>query len=88
MANKSALRRVKQDLRKKMANRHKKHTMQTFIKRAIANCNDTDVQLAQSYISNCIKHGIIHRNTGARRMSQMMLKTNAQQSQSTTSNKQ
>lgn len=70
--NKSALRREKQDLRRKQMNHMRLHTMKTYIKRAKGQeSNDEQFEKAQAHIAMCVKHGIIHRNKGARLTSRL-----------------
>lgn len=69
--NKSAIRRQKQDKRKKDMNHFRLHTMKTYIKRAKAAGTVESFQIAQSFIDLAICKGGIHANRGARLKSRL-----------------
>lgn len=62
--NHSAVRRVTQDNRKRMANKHKLKTMKTAIKRVRK--GECDLSKAQSLIARCGRLRVIHPNKAAR----------------------
>lgn len=69
--NKSAVRREKQDARKKATNHWRLHTMKTYIKRARAKGSVDAFKIAQTHIARCVKHRVIHANAGARLTSRL-----------------
>ncbi len=78
--HKSALKRIKTSLKANQRNRHYRAQMKTLVKRV----QDTeDVTLRQTHLHSCCilldrlaTKGIIHRNTAARRKSQLTLFVN------------
>lgn len=87
MANiKSALKRIRQDEKRRARNRVIRSRTRTFVrnaKQAIAEGNSTEaakaVQQAISALDKAAQKGVIHRNNAARRKSRLMKRFNALQ---------
>ncbi|MFW5748499.1 MAG: 30S ribosomal protein S20 [Chloroflexota bacterium] len=84
MANhKSALKRIRQNEKRRLHNRHFRNRMRTFVKKARAaiESNDNDVEEAIAATKRAVKdldvsasRGIIHKRNAARRKSRLMQK--------------
>ena len=87
MANiKSALKRIRQDEKRRARNRIIRSRTRTFVKnakQAIAEGDNTEaakaVQQAISALDKAAQKGVIHRNNAARRKSRLMKRFNALQ---------
>jgi small subunit ribosomal protein S20 len=85
MANhKSALKRIRQNAKRRTHNRHFRSTMRTEIKRLMTaiDAGDADAAKAQlpatvGLIQRVAQKGIIHRKQAARRVSRLATKVNA-----------
>lgn len=85
MANhKSALKRIRQNAKRRTHNRHYRSTMRTEIKKLMTaiDAGDTDAAKAQlpatvGLIQRVAQKGIIHRKQAARRVSRLATKVNA-----------
>ncbi len=64
--NMSALKRERQDIKRKAANHFRWHTMQTYIKRARNSKTPEAFMLAQKHIAVNVKLNVIHANAGSR----------------------
>lgn len=74
--NMNALKRERQDIKKKARNKFHLHTMKTYIRKAkeakTAGADlDTVFQSAQKWIAKNVKKHIIHKNRGARLTSRL-----------------
>ena len=84
MANKaSAIKRVRQEARRRARNRAVKSRMRTFVKRADQAIAQGDpgvaaeaVRTAISEIDRAASKGVIHKNNASRRKSRLMLRLN------------
>lgn len=80
MANiKSAMKRARQDLRRRSRNRYFGATSRTYLKRAHTQIEGGDLETAQETVRLAVKaldkaaqKGIIHKNNAARRKSRLM----------------
>lgn len=87
MANiKSALKRIRQDVKRRARNRIIRSRTRTFVKnakQAIAEGDNAEaakaVQQAISALDKAAQKGVIHRNNAARRKSRLMKRFNALQ---------
>lgn len=74
--NMNALKRERQDKKKKARNKFHLHTMKTYIKKAKearvegSNADDAFI-LAQKWIAKNVQKGIIHKNRGSRLTSRL-----------------
>lgn len=76
LRHKSAQKRHRQSLKRRMRNRMRKNTIKTFSKKAVAAQKEgTDVAAAQSkaesLIDKAAKTGTLHKNTAARKKSRL-----------------
>ena len=85
MANiKSALKRMRQNEKRRMRNRMVRSRMRTFVRKADALIAEADKEAAEiavkeaiSEIDKAAQKGVIHRNNAARRKSRLMQRFNA-----------
>ncbi len=85
MANhKSALKRIRQNVKRRNHNRHYRSTMRTEIKKLMTAIDAGDADAAKAQLPNTVsiiqrvaQKGIIHRRQAARRVSRLSSKVNA-----------
>jgi small subunit ribosomal protein S20 len=85
MANhKSALKRIRQNAKRRAHNRHYRSTMRTEIKKLLTAIDAGDAEAAKAQLPNTVsiiqrvaQKGIIHRRQAARRVSRLSGKVNA-----------
>jgi small subunit ribosomal protein S20 len=85
MANHSSARKKnRRDERARLVNRSRVSRLRTFIKKALASLSAADkseaekaVRLAQKELMRSVSKDVIHRNTAARKISQLFLKLKA-----------
>ena len=85
MANhKSALKRMRQNERRRLRNRHVKSTMNTYIKSFLESIESGDGNTAKerlkdtiSYIDKAATKGVIHKKNASRKISRLTRKYNA-----------
>jgi len=82
--HKSALKRIRSNERKRVANRIVLARSRTFVKKATAAISDGDAQAAREATLAAIRHldkavtkGVVHKNTAARKKSRLMKRLNA-----------
>ncbi|HEX2913433.1 MAG TPA: 30S ribosomal protein S20 [Chloroflexia bacterium] len=84
MANvKSAIKSIRQDVRKTARNRPVRSSLKTYVKSAVSTIGTHDqensveaVRMAVSKLDKAAQKGIIHKNQAARRKSRLMKKLN------------
>ena len=82
MANhKSALKRIKQNSKRRMRNRVVKTQVKTSVKKVLSAAKTQgdasgELQQAQSVIDKAARKGVIHRKTAARKISRLHRRTN------------
>ncbi len=76
--NLSAMKRHRQDEKKRLANRARKSTIRTFTKKAVAAAESGDFEAAAKYqkvvqglVDRAAKTNTLHKNTAARRKSRL-----------------
>jgi len=77
--HKSALKRVRQNIKRRTRNRHHTSTLRTALKgyRALLDAKDTDTAqkeypVIQKVIDKAVTKGVLHRNTAARYKSRLV----------------
>ena len=81
---KSALKRMRQNEKRRMRNRMVRSRMRTFVRKADALIAEADKEAAEiavkeaiSEIDKAAQKGVLHRNNAARRKSRLMQRLNA-----------
>lgn len=81
---KSAKKRVRQNVVRRLRNKVVKSVMKTEVKRLLSHINDNDAQAATtalpstiSALDKAVQKGVMHRNTAARKKSALYSKYNA-----------
>ncbi len=82
--NLSAMKRHRQDEKRRLANRARKSTIRTFTKKAVAAAESGDFDAADKYqkvvqglVDKAIKNSTLHKNTAARKKSRLSQRLNA-----------
>ena len=82
--HKSALKRMRQNEKRRVRNRHIKSTLKTHIKNYLKSIEDKDVESADvnlkatiSCIDKAVSKGIIHKKNASRKKSRLTQKYNA-----------
>ncbi len=82
--HKSALKRIRSNERKRIANRIVLVRSRTFVKKATATISGGDVEAARAAtlaaireLDKAVTKGVLHKNTAARKKSRLMKKLNA-----------
>ena len=77
--HKSALKRVRQNIKRRARNRHQRSTLRTTLKdyRALLDAKDTDTAekqypTVQKVLDKAVTKGLLHRNTAARYKSRLV----------------
>lgn len=80
----SALKRIKQSEKRRMANKSQKSAMKTYIKKYLVALENNDSEAATSTLKDAVKiinktasKGVIHKKQASRRISRLTLKLNA-----------
>ena len=82
--HKSAKKRIRQDAKKRLRNRHIRSTLRTAIKNITQKIEEKDAEGSKelltkttSIIDKAVTKGVIHKNNAARRISRLTRKVNA-----------
>lgn len=85
--HKSALKRQKQDEKRRLRNVHVRSTLKTVIKKVTSAVNGQDIEKAKTALAEAIpaidkakSKGVIHRNTASRKVSRLTKLVNSLQS--------
>jgi len=80
----SALKRQRQDKKRRLRNKSYKSTINTSVKKIFSSADEKDMDGAQQYyklavagLDSAVNKGILHRKTAARRISRLTKKVNA-----------
>ena len=80
----SALKRQRQDKKRRLRNKSYKSTINTSIKKIFSSVDEKDIDAAQQYhkqaiarLDSAVNKGILHRKTASRRISRLTRRVNA-----------
>ncbi|MCK5554464.1 MAG: 30S ribosomal protein S20 [Deltaproteobacteria bacterium] len=85
--HKSALKRQKQNEKRRLRNVHFRSTLKTLVKKVTAAVDENDIEKAKTALAEVIpaidkakSKGVIHRNTASRKVSRLTKRVNSLQS--------